>query len=113
MEIKPKQIAEYIAPNNKAPFRTWMDKLKDKRTKVAIHRRITRLRAGLLGHVNTVGDGVHEIKIDLGAGYRVYFANDGDTLVILLCGGSKGTQSKDIIQAKAYWDDYNKQKDLL
>ena len=76
-----------------------------------IHNRITRLRSGLLGDVASVGSGVHELKIDFGSGYRVYFGNEGETLVLLLCGGTKRTQAKDISQAKKYWENYKDRKE--
>ena len=72
--------------------------------------RLTRLQAGLIGHVNNVGAGVHELKIDVGPGYRVYFGNDGKEMIILLAGGEKKTQSKDILAAKEYWIDYKLRK---
>lgn len=110
MEVKSKQVEEYITSDNQVPFRTWLDNLKDAKARVVIHSRITRLRAGLLGHVDPVGEGVHELKVDFGPGYRVYFGNDGETIVILLCGGTKRTQTTDITMAKGYWKDYKRRK---
>ncbi len=64
-------------------------------------RRVDRIATGNLGDVKSVGDGVSELRIDYGPGFRVYFIRRGTTLIVLLCGGDKGTQSKDIVRAKA------------
>ena len=82
-------------------FSAWMTSLRDQRAKAKIAVRIDRLRAGNPGVVAAVGDGVSEMKIDHGPGYRVYFVSRGKELVILLCGGDKSTQDKDIKSAKA------------
>jgi putative addiction module killer protein len=82
-------------------FSDWMTTLRDTRAKAKIAVRIDRLRAGNPGIVAPVGDGVSEMKIDYGPGYRVYFVSHGRELVILLCGGDKSTQVKDIRSAKA------------
>jgi putative addiction module killer protein len=82
-------------------FSDWMAKLRDQRAKAKIALRIDRLRGGNPGTVAAVGGGVSEMKIDYGPGYRVYFASRGKELVILLCGGDKSTQDRDIKSAKA------------
>jgi putative addiction module killer protein len=82
-------------------FADWMAKLRDQQAKAKIAIRIDRLRSGNLGTVASVGGGVSEMKIDHGPGYRVYFASRGKELVILLCGGDKSTQDKDIKRARA------------
>lgn len=81
-------------------FAEWLDGLKDHKAALAVVKRIRRLEAGLLGDVKSVGDGVSEARIHLNAGYRLYFVQRGKTLVILLCGGDKSTQSADIRKAK-------------
>jgi putative addiction module killer protein len=70
-----------------------------------VQNRIARLQFGNLGKTRSVGSGVHELKIDYGPGYRVYFALDGAVCVILRCGGDKSSQDEDIKTAKAYWAD--------
>jgi len=77
-------------------FRSWLKKLKDDTGRARIVARINRLMEGLPGDVAPVGQGVSELRIHYGPGYRVYFHQQGDTLVILLCGGDKGSQSRDI-----------------
>lgn len=68
--------------------------------------RIARLRLGNLGDSKSVGQGVYELKVHFGPGYRIYYGLDGEKLVLLLCGGDKKTQKKDIEKAKAFWENY-------
>ena len=84
-----------------AEFTTWLDGLKDLRVRGAVTERIKRLLFGLLGDFKAIGDGVIELRIDFGAGWRIYYAQFGAQIVILLAGGSKRTQKKDIKRAKA------------
>jgi putative addiction module killer protein len=81
-------------------FRKWWTELKDKRALGIILARLDRLAYGHAGDAEPVGDGVSELRIHHGPGYRVYFQRRGNTLIILLCGGDKGTQAKDIKRAK-------------
>jgi len=83
-------------------FDTWLSGLKDGRAKARIAARIDRLSNGNAGDVKPVGKGVSEIRIDHGPGYRVYFLQHGQVLVVLLCGGDKSTQKQDIKDAKDY-----------
>ncbi|WP_338522518.1 type II toxin-antitoxin system RelE/ParE family toxin [Pseudomonas batumici] len=83
-----------------ATFMAWERKLRDHKAKALIAARVFRLANGLLGDVSPVGQGVSELRIHYGPGYRVYFQQRGSELVILLCGGDKGTQSRDIEIAK-------------
>ena len=82
-------------------FSDWLAGLRDQRAKAKIAARIDRLSLGNAGDVEPVGEGVSELRIHYGAGYRVYFVKRGRTLIILLCGGDKSTQTKDIRAAKA------------
>ncbi len=81
-------------------FRKWESKLKDPRARAAIAARLFRLAAGLAGDVSPVGEGVSELRIHYGPGYRVYFQQRGTSIIVLLCGGDKSTQSRDIQAAK-------------
>ena len=81
-------------------FQDWLVALVDERAQALITARIGRLAAGNPGNVRSVGDGVSEMKIDFGPGYRVYFTRTGRTVLLLLCGGDKSTQAKDIQRAK-------------
>jgi putative addiction module killer protein len=82
-------------------FRDWMADLNDIRARARIADRIDRLTLGNPGDVKSVGDGVSELRIDYGPGYRLYFTRRGQRLVLLLCGGDKSTQNRDIDRAKA------------
>ena len=82
-------------------FTAWLDGLKDSRVRGAVAERIKRLSFGLLGDFKNVGDAVMELRIDIGAGWRIYFTQRGAQIVVLLAGGSKRTQKKDIQRAKA------------
>jgi len=85
-------------------FETWLAELRDRRAAARIAARIDRLRLGNPGRVEAVGEGVSEMKIDYGPGYRVYFKRRGEALVVLLCGGDKSDQASDIQRAKALAD---------
>jgi len=82
-----------------AEFRAWHKDLGDLKARIAIARRLDRAAAGNLGDAKSVGEGVSEMRIDVGAGYRVYFAVRGNTIIVLLCGGNKKTQQRDIKHA--------------
>ena len=82
-------------------FSRWLERLADQRAAERIAQRIVRLQSGLLGDVKPVGEGVSELRIDYGPGYRVYFVQRGKIMIVLLCGGDKRTQSRDIRAAKA------------
>jgi putative addiction module killer protein len=81
-------------------FIKWIHKLLDNRTKYRIYKRIERLAEGNPGDVEPVGEGISEMRIDYGPGYRVYFKDTGREIIILLCGGDKTTQQEDIARAK-------------
>ena len=82
-------------------FDRWLRQLRDIRAKARIEARIRRLSLGKPGDVKPVGDGISELRIDYGPGYRVYFMAKGPIIVVLLCGGDKGSQSRDIELAKS------------
>jgi putative addiction module killer protein len=106
MDAEPKQIDFYVTRNGEAPFEQWLNGLRDRRARARIDTRLARVRLGNLGETRDVGEGVHELKIDYGPGYRLYFGNAGTSLLLLLCGGDKSTQEADIKRAKKYWSDY-------
>jgi len=103
-------VKTYVTEEGKCPFESWYEALKDKKIRAKIDIAITNLRLGNYGDSEPVGNGVHERRIHFGPGYRRYFANDGKTLIILLCGGAKKNQNKDIKVAKKYWEDYKSRK---
>lgn len=89
-------------------FRKWWTKLKDERARGLIAARLDRLAYGLAGDVKPVGQGISELRVHCGAGYRVYFQKRGATIIVLLCGGSKSTQAKDIKAAKRLAAEWSK-----
>ena len=105
-----KEVKIYSTSSGEVPFQQWFDTLNDMRARDRILARIARVRVGSFGDWKSVGAGVFELRIDHGPGYRVYFGRDGEVLVILLGGGTKKTQPKDISYAKECWNDYKKSK---
>ena len=105
MEVAGKKVYYYETKNGTCPYVEWRNSL-DIRTQSILAARISRLKFGNLGHVSALGDGVHELKIDFGPGYRIYFGNIHGELVIILTGGSKRHQNSDITAAKTYWKDW-------
>lgn len=81
-------------------FRKWWKQLRDERARALVAARLNRLAYGLAGDVEPVGDGISELRIHYGPGYRVYYQQRGATIIVLLCGGDKGSQAKDIKTAK-------------
>ena len=103
------EIREYLNSDGQSPFAKWFDKL-DVKAALKVNSYVIGIGQGNFSRVESVGNGVYECKIDWGAGFRVYFGKDGDNLIILLGGGTKKRQSKDIEQAKIFWQVYKKQK---
>lgn len=108
MDAKPKEILIYETESGRAPFTEWMDTLEEnqKRLYGIIMQRIDRVEAGNFGDCQPVGEGVSELRVDYGPGYRVYFGELED-LVILLNGGTKATQRADIKTARRLWRSFN------
>ena len=102
------EIAHYLTADGHDPVQDWMDAVRDMRARVAILRRIERVRLGNFGDHKFCRDGVWELRIDTGPGYRVYYAQAGQTLVLLLCCGDKRTQFVDIERAAEYWHDWER-----
>lgn len=108
METIEKEIEYYETVDGKQPFRNWFLSLRDMTTRNKIDARIRRVESGNFGYCRSLGEGLMELKIDFGPGYRVYFGQVGNKLVILLNGGSKKSQQKDINTAHEYWADYRR-----
>ena len=101
------QVLHYLDAREHDPYQDWLDRVRDITGRVAVQRRIDRIaNTGNLGSHRFCRDGVWELKIDVGPGYRVYYAGVKKTVVLLLCGGSKRGQERDIVEAVKYWKDY-------
>lgn len=101
-------VLEYLDDSGRSPFRDWLNEL-DSATKARVQVKILRFESGNLGDHKQVGDGVWEARLAFGPGYRIYFGKSGAEVVLLLLGGDKGTQRKDIKQAKQHWATYLKE----
>jgi len=102
-------ILEYLTPEGDSPFGAWFDDL-DARAAAKVTIALIRIGQGHLSNVKGVGAGVLEYRIDFGPGYRIYFGKDGETIVILLAGGTKKRQQGDIGDAQARWRNYKDRK---
>jgi len=103
------KVVQYQTVVGDCPFADWFDHL-DARAAAKVRTAIARIEMGNLGDVKPVGEGVSERRINYGAGYRVYFGQEGQNWIILLGGGTKKRQQRDIEQAKNYWRDYKQRK---
>lgn len=104
--MSPIDVRQYQTAEGRVPVSEWLCGLRDTVARDRITIRLDRLAAGLRGDWRSVGCGVTELRIDHGPGYRVHFAQHASTVVLLLCGGDKDTQTRDIERAHAYWKDY-------
>jgi putative addiction module killer protein len=103
------EVRYYLAANGESPFAEWFAEL-EVAASARIVRALARIEQGNLSNVKGVGEGVLEYRIDFGPGYRIYFGQDGETIVVLLTGGTKKRQQRDIDAAHAYWQDYKRSK---
>jgi putative addiction module killer protein len=100
------ELLRYQGADGSEPFTEWLDGLRDKNAQAKIRIRLRRLEAGNWGDVEPVGDGISELRVHTGAGYRIYCARHGKQVVVLLCGGGKGSQDADIGRAKRFWKEW-------
>ena len=105
------EIEEYLCSDGSSPFRDWFDGL-DVQAAAKVNTYVTRIGNGNTSNLKSVGGGVYECCIDWGVGYRVYLGEDGKNLVILLGGGTKRQQQKDIDRAKQLWKEYKRRKKI-
>ena len=104
------ELRHFLTASGKDVFDDWLDSVRDQRAQAAILARLDRLELGVLGDTKPAGGGVHELRIDIGAGYRVYYANRGKLVLLLLCGGDKSSQNADIKRAIKYLREYDQRK---
>jgi putative addiction module killer protein len=107
------EVREYRTRDGRRPLSEWIDALRDRSARMRVLARIDRLSVGLRGDWKAVGQGVFELRIDYGSGYRIYCAAHGHELVILLCGGDKRKQQQDIETAHAYWQDFKERRERI
>lgn len=101
-----KELKIYTTSTGKQPFVEWLELLKDKTIRYRIKERLDRVALGNIGDNKPVGNGVMELRFSFGSGYRIYYGEENDQIILLLCGGDKATQSKDIKKAHSFWNDY-------
>ena len=106
-----RELQIYRDPNGREPFTEWLKSLRDQRTRKRIQTQIHRIESGNLGDHKPVGDGVFELRLHFGAGYRIYFGELDNTIILLLCGGDKSSQDRDIVRAKVHWQEYKESQE--
>ncbi|HEX7730458.1 MAG TPA: type II toxin-antitoxin system RelE/ParE family toxin [Terracidiphilus sp.] len=104
------EIVRYQREDGSEPYTEWFRRLRDVMAKVNIGKRLRRVQVGNFGDCKPVGEGVSELRIDTGPGYRVYIGLRGSTMVILLCGGDKSSQNRDLERAKSFWADWKRRQ---
>jgi putative addiction module killer protein len=103
-------LFRYYQENGREPITEWLTSLRDKKAQARIRVRLQQIQAGNFGDIEPVGEGVSELRIHLGAGYRVYLGRHGKDVVILLCGGDKSSQFSDIKKAKIFWAEWKRRQ---
>lgn len=104
------ELLRYQREDGREPLSEWLNGLRDKVAQARIRVRLRQVQAGNLGDCEPVGEGVHELRIHVGAGYRVYFGRHRKAVLLLLCGGDKRTQAADIQRAKALWAEWKRRQ---
>lgn len=104
--VQPKTLTVYQDADGNEPFTNWFNSLRDVQGRQRIGTRLRRLEQGNYGDCQSIGEGISELRMFFGPGYRMYFGEEGDNIVLLLCGGDKSSQTQDIEAAKAYWKEH-------
>ena len=109
MDVRRRDV-RYLGKGGNAYVLEWLQILRDNTGRIAILARIDRLSEGNFGDHCSVGGGVWELRVDFGPGYRIYYGEDGPTIILLICGGDKSTQTKDIRKAQEVWAGHRRSK---
>lgn len=109
--VQPRELQIYRDPNDQEPFTEWLKSLQDRTTRKRIQARLDRIESGNLGDYRSVGGGVSELRFQFGPGYRIYFGEVNNVIILLLCGGDKSSQNRDIERAKVYWQEYKESQE--
>ena len=104
------EVLRYRREDGREPFTEWLNAVRDKLAQARIRVRLRQVEAGSLGDCEPVGEGVIELRIHVGAGYRVYCGRHGKAVVLLLCGGNKGSQTADIKRTKELWSEWKRRQ---
>ena len=104
------EIYRYQREDGREPFTEWLDRVPDKVAQARIRIRLRQVQAGNFGDSEPVGEGVMKLRVHVGAGYRVYCGRHGQSVVLLLCGGNKGSQVTDIKRAKELWSEWKRRQ---
>lgn len=110
MEPRKREVLRYHTPGGQIPFQEWLEDLRDISVQLVILKRLDRVEAGLLGDHRYINEGVWELRVDFGPGYRVYYGEQGLNIVLLLVGGDKSSQNKDIRNAIKYWAEFKRRQ---
>lgn len=105
------ELFRYQRDDGREPFTEWLNGLRDKLAQARIRIRLRQVQAGNFGDSEPVGEGVIELRVHVGAGYRVYCGRHGKAVVLLLCGGDKGSQTADIKRAKELWSEWKRRQE--
>jgi putative addiction module killer protein len=111
VKVAAREIIVYETEDEKRPFLDWLDGLKNADTVARIRARLDRVAEGNLGDHKSVGEGVSELRLQFGKGYRIYFGQHGKAIVVLLVGGDKSSQNRDIRNAQKYWEDFRRRNE--
>ena len=105
-DVHPRNLQVHRTSSGREPFTEWFEAVQNTKTQTRIEARLNSIKYGNFGDCQSVGDGVFESRLHFGPGYRIYFGVVDNTIVLLLCGGDKSSQARDIVRAKAYWLEY-------
>lgn len=110
LDTQPRELEFYRTQNGRTPFTEWLESVRDVRIRGRIEARLMSLESGNFGDYKSVGEGVFELRFHIGKGYRIYLAIVDNMIVLLLCGGDKSSQKRDIERAKTFWSDFKERQ---